>query len=94
MYNKLQSLYQALDASVPKYDVASSMQINIDSEVSPECRSLFTHLVEMKQIKLHHNVYGIPVIRDTTIPVNINLEQKSFITTRYGHLLIPVPVIQ
>lgn len=94
MYNKLQQLYQALDDTIPKHELRSSSMFDIKSEMSEECRALMNHLVEMKHVYLQHNVYGIPVIRNTTIPLYINMERKGFLSSRYGRIVIPVPVIQ
>ena len=93
MYQKLQQLYNGLDTSVPKYQPSTCRHIDTSTEVSVECKKMLEHLIEMKQVHLQHNVYGIQTIRDTNINVETNMERKGFIMSRYGRIEIPAKVI-
>ena len=93
MYTQLQSLYNELDKSIPKYAISSCAHVTLDTPMSPECKRLLDHLTTMPEVKLTCNVYGIPTIRNTTITVETSIGRQHFIVSRYGRIEIPVKVV-
>lgn len=94
MYTQLQNLYDELEKSIPKYAISSCAHVNINSTMSQECKSMLDHLRTMPEVKVTHNAYGMPIIKNTTIHVESIIGSRHFIVSRYGRIEIPVKVVK
>ncbi len=93
MRKTLVSLYNELEATVPKHAFSRSGYISPrETNVNDECRNLFDHLANMRNIIVRSNSMGIDVIRDTDIRVLKSSAFGPYIESRYGKLVIPAKV--
>lgn len=92
MRTKLIQLYETLEDTVPKYVMKSSRYVKADSEMSQECDDLYEHILKMRSLTVKNNNKGIDVIADTDIRVLTSVAFGNYIDSRYGKLVIPIPV--
>lgn len=89
---KLIELFDALEGTLPKYEMKRSNFIARNSEMNDECKALYEHLNEMGSIVVTPDVSGVPRIQSTPIRVLTSLGRGAYIDSRYGKLVIPVKV--